>query len=174
MTEPGQYINSVDEDEFMRYLGQRYNYEFTVTYNPQRIHSIDYAKTLTHHVITDVVRFTSRASKPKKGTRVYDNIDSYYFNYVVEYTKTGWPHIHGTMSTPNVIPPISQDNFEKMCGRKYGKTMLWATGHQDRVHYDNDGECKGTWQEYIKKEGVPKYFLVCSYYVPEERNILFK
>lgn len=80
----------------------------------------------------------------------------FLFNYVVEYQSNGYPHLHGTMFTYERIKPQSLLNLEQCLKRKYGKSMIYSTGKNDKVH-TND-HFTGTWQQYIHKEQQPKYF----------------
>jgi len=131
---------------------QHFRYEFTVTYNPKYIESIDYANSLTTYVQDDIERYMHR------NTTQYD----YAFNYVVEYQKNGYPHLHGTMFSLFRFTPQSLNNLEKSLGRKYGKSAVYSTGHIDKIH-TND-HFTGTWSEYIEKEQVPRHFI--SIYQP--------
>lgn len=124
-----------------------YRYEFTVTYNPKYIEDIPYALSMTDYVIEDVQKYLNRNS-PQVG---------YAYNYVVEFQKNGYPHIHGTMFSVSRLSPSSLGNFEKLLGRKYGKSAIYATGHIDKIHHND--HFQGTWQQYIEKEQTPLYFI---------------
>lgn len=141
-----------NKDLFDTYTQSYYRYEFTVTYNPKFIYSKEYAETMTHYVIKDVYDMAKRNSKVKRK----QEYNPFFFNYVVEYMKNGYPHIHGTLFTYLHLMPQTLANWESKFYRKYGKTEIWATGLEDRIH-KND-HFNGTWQQYLCKEGIPRYY----------------
>lgn len=124
-----------------------FRYEFTVTYNPKWIESVDYAESLTDYVIDDIRRFLRRNC----------DSNSNLYNYVVEYQKNGMPHIHGTIFNEHRFKSQTLENLEKSLQRKYGKTMIYSTGHIDKIH-KND-HFNGSWQEYLSKEATPIFHI---------------
>lgn len=151
-----KYLREFNNDDIKegQFYGipQKYRHEFTVTYNPKFIYDIAYAESMTHHVIMDIFKWTLRQVKVFRK----EQWDSFLFNYVVEYQSNGYPHIHGTILTNDVIKPIALANLESLMKRKYGRTEVYATGNRDRVHKNDHFE--GTWQQYLCKEGVPKAY----------------
>lgn len=141
-----------DFDLFNVYTKDYYRYEFTVTYNPRFIYSIEYAESMTHYVIKDIFDMAKRNSKIKRE----NSYNPFFFNYVVEHHENGYPHIHGTLFTYLHLMPQTLANWESKFYRKYGKTQVWATGLVDKVH-KND-HFQGTWQEYLRKDNIPRYF----------------
>lgn len=127
-----------------------FRYEITVTLNPKYIHSNDYAETMVPHIVNDVFKAGLRMSQHKGW---YSDFE---FNVVKEYQKNGMPHIHGTILTESPILPTKLMNTEQLFKRKYGKTVIWATGHRDHHHINDHFD--GTWQEYLRKDDIPKYY----------------
>jgi len=144
------FINNVNQEEFYSELEDVYRYEITVTYNPKYIDTIEYAETMTDYVHHDLQRFLQRQS----------TVCDYKYNYVVEHHENGYPHIHGTLYSYLRIKPESLFNLEKSLQRKYGRSSIWATDKTDKIHHND--HFTGTWQEYLHKEGEPKYYL-CTY-----------
>lgn len=129
-----------------------YRYEFTVTFNPKFIFSIDYAHTMLPEVIHDIFQLGCRVSKKKRS----DYTNSFLFNYTVEYHKNGYPHIHGTLLLQDPLQPVTCQNWQSKFYRKYGKTDVWATGQTDKIHKNDHFE--GPWSQYLKKEGQVTYY----------------
>lgn len=148
-----EHINQFEDRElFEHYIDQTFRHEFTITYNPKFIYDIDYADSMTDFVIKDIVSLGKRVSTDKRS----GVSNKFYFNYVVERHENGWPHIHGTLFTLDRIKPQTLANWEASFGRKYGRTAVWATGLQDKIHKNDHFE--GTWQNYLHKEGVVKMY----------------
>lgn len=142
------FIQQVTKDDLNIFIEDinPFRYEFTITYNPKYIESIEYALTMTPFIYEDLVRFCNR--NQAQG--------DYAFNYVVEYQSNGYPHIHGTLFVGKRFTPQSVNNLEKAFIRKYGRSDIYSTGQVDKFHKNDHFE--GTWQQYIEKEQTPIYF----------------
>jgi hypothetical protein len=147
---PYQIIEQSKSDFYEYFVNpmdnQWYRHEITITYNPKYIYDIPYAESMTEHVIQDIQRHIIRQSTSE-----------FLYNYVVEYQKNGYPHIHATTFTTHLVSPSALGNFEKLLSRKYGKSAIYATGQKDKIHHNDHFD--GTWQEYIHKEKIPRYFI---------------
>lgn len=134
-------IDTITKNCFNLWLESYYIHEFTVTYNPKFIYDIPYALSMTDYVIMDIQKLLDRNANDR----------DYIYNYTIEYQKNGYPHIHGTFCTPNLLGVTTLFNFEKKLTRQFGKTMIWATGHINKQHHND--HFTGTWQQYLEKDG---------------------
>lgn len=155
-------LNRVVKEEFYgNYIGDHlYRIEFTVTYNPRYMPDIAYADSLNVEVVSRIINFVEQ-NQQCEG-------DGAFLNYVIERHQNGFPHIHGTIFTENIIRPSSVHNLEKSLYRMYGATQVYCTGKFDKWHKNDHFE--GNWQDYLHKEGIPIYIFIERV----ERNNSFK
>lgn len=141
-----------DDKDYYKQIEYMYKHEFTVTYNRKRIWDIPYAYTMTDFIIQDIESALSRYKKReiKKGAGEPCTV----YNYVVEHHQDGWPHVHGTYYTSHIQPSVHTSNLEALLSRKYGFSDIYCTGLIDKFHPKSGLK----WSEYIKKEGVVKYY----------------
>lgn len=121
-------------------------YEFTITFNPKWYCSphdaLDECPNVIKAIATKAMHFVAQN-------------DHVYLNYVIEYQKNGMPHIHGTLMTETRLTNVSMHNWEQFLNRYYGKSQIWYTGCQNKLHKNDHFE--GNWQQYLVKEQPDKY-----------------
>lgn len=146
-------------------------YELTVTINRNST-PIDYAYQKMAQIANDINRktyFFTRKYHKKRGT--HSKVEYSYFNYCVEYhmqldiNKPRYPHIHAQIFLPVLLDNQQFNNWIKEFQRKYGRTSLFCTNKEDKMHKNDHFE--GRWSEYLKKDkiqneanGMQHYFTV--------------
>jgi len=138
-------LRNVAKGGFYPYIEDFYRIEFTVTYKSRYMPGIEYANSLNNDVMIRIINFVEANIEGEWG----------YVNYVVENQQNGYPHLHGTIFTENIIRPNSVHNLEKALYRLYGSSQLYCTGKRD-YHHKND-HFEGGWQDYLHKEKIPVY-----------------
>lgn len=114
------------------------HYEVTVTMNP-KFYTLEkatrYMKSIASDVMSDFLRLSSGIG---------------FVQYCVEYQENGMPHIHFNIIIETDIEAISLNNLKSKYTRSYGKTKIYYTGNEDKLHHND--HYHGTWSNYLNKE----------------------
>lgn len=118
-----------------RLNGERFFYEFTITFNPQ-YWRLGNAMASVGQAIADVC-------KP-----IIRDDHKFQLDYSIEYHENGMPHIHGQVITEWDIHPEIQRNIHQRLCRRYGRSQWFQTGLEDMFHTTSGMK----WSEYIRKD----------------------
>jgi hypothetical protein len=131
-----------------------YKYELTITFNPN-YYPLGKACNSVKAVIREIMRASARfiSAENKKILKELGQdasfVKKHYLEYCVEYHKPKeegrlhYPHIHGTLHSEVDIPMTKLEGLVSTLRRKFGRTTLYYTDQEDRIH-END-HFKGKW-----------------------------
>lgn len=132
------YFNDLDS-----YFDNYFVYEVTVSFN-QSYWSLMKATSSGIYMILDLL-----VKKLQKfGGR-------WRIDYVVEYQKNSYPHLHAQIFTEEDIEPDKQRLLYGTLNSRFGRTQWYQTEKHDFYHVEinkETGEPKGKWSEYIRKD----------------------
>lgn len=123
-----------------------HKYEITITFNPKFYFD---NQDMENHFesIHDRLKIKCYSQLNKNG--------ECYYNSVKEYQTNGAPHFHGTVLLPSRMANSTITNWEQFFKREYGKTTIYYTGLNNKVH--NNDHFNGTWYEYLFKDNPENY-----------------
>jgi len=143
-------VEEIENINVKELVSERFVYEFTITFNPKYFP--------TKQSMLDMIEYIILKLKFKVCDRRYD-YDGVFFDYVIEYHKSGIPHLHGTVLSPFKWPNSKIYNVEQFFNREIGKTMIYYTGNEFKYHPDS----QKYWNDYILKDNPETYEQIIIY-----------
>lgn len=142
--EPMSETRNIREDNSTNY----YVYELTQTFAQSYWtlnRAVDYGIAQILAVIVKYLNYKS-------------DLTYWSLEYVVEYHKSGYPHMHAQLFTREELDPNKQRNLCNQLRNRFGRIDWYQTGREDKIHKKKilplDVEVEMRWSEYIRKDLV--------------------